>query len=234
MRLGSGPMTALLAAYRAGQPPGSPRAAAMADRVSPGATVYRAGGVAPGTASTVPAAMMSGSGPMTVLLGAYRAGQPPGSPRAAAMPDRVSPGRTVHRAGPDGWRAAGAASRAADTLARVTWVVTGAAPPARSAPGLPALALLVAALVPGLLAAGLLAAALVLALLVLALLVVALLLTAVPLARAGLGPRRPVTATRARASQASAHADMIHLRTIVLSFLGPAPGGSSQPGAEGQ
>ena len=37
----------------------------MADRVSPGATVYRAGWGAPGTASTVPALMRLGFGPMT-------------------------------------------------------------------------------------------------------------------------------------------------------------------------
>src|SRR6185437_2269948 len=183
MRLGSGPMTALFAAYRPCQPPGSPRATAMPDRVSPSATVYRAGGVAPGTASTVPAAMTLGSGPMTALFTAYSACQPPGSPRATATADRVSPGRTVHRAGLDGRRAAGAsASGAADVLARVargaSAAVTGAALPA---PGLPASGLLVLALLVAALVLVVVALVLVLLVLVAVVLVLAmLLLTAVP------------------------------------------------------
>src|ERR1700745_579834 len=93
-RSGLGPMAARLAAYRAGQPPGTARAAAMPDRVSPGATAYRAGPGGPGTASTVPGWMTSGSAPTRGRLAAYRAGQPPGTRRAAAIVDRVSPGRT--------------------------------------------------------------------------------------------------------------------------------------------
>ena len=95
MALGSGPMTRRLAVYRAGQPPGTARAAAMPDRVSPAVIAYRAGAARPGGARMVPGRMRAGSGPMTRRLAAYRAGQPPGTPSAAAMPDRVSPGCTT-------------------------------------------------------------------------------------------------------------------------------------------
>ena len=91
-------MTRRLAAYRAGQPPGTASAAAIADSVSPAATVYRAGAAAPGSASTAPGSMTSGSGPMTCRFAAYSAGQPPRTPSAAAMPDRVSPGCTTYPA----------------------------------------------------------------------------------------------------------------------------------------
>jgi hypothetical protein len=46
----------------------------------------------PGRASTVPGRMTFGSGPMACRLAAYRAGQPPATPAATAMPDSVSPG----------------------------------------------------------------------------------------------------------------------------------------------
>ena len=52
-----------------------------------------------GIASTVPARMTFGLGPITGRLAAYRARHPPGVARAAAMPDRVSPAATVYRAG---------------------------------------------------------------------------------------------------------------------------------------
>ena len=89
-------MTFRLAAYRAGQPPRMPSAAAIPDRVSPVPTVYRAG-AGPGTRKRVPARIRAGSGPMTALLAAYRAGQPPGTASAAAIPDRVFAGWTAYR-----------------------------------------------------------------------------------------------------------------------------------------
>src|SRR6185437_1322310 len=169
----------LLAAYSVCQPPWTPSAAATADSVSPGATVYRASAWCPGTTRTVPGRIRPGSGPMAARLAAYRAGQPPGTPRSAATADRVSPGRTVHVAA--GW----AARRAA-----VTSVV----------------------------AAG--ADALVKTARVLLATLVAVLLTAVPMlgwATRWPGPLRPATATRGRMHQASTrHADMVHLRTMVL------------------
>ena len=67
----------------------------MPDRVSPAATVYRAGAVRPGSARAVPGRIRSGSGPMICLLAAYSAGQPPRVPSAAAIPESVSPGRTT-------------------------------------------------------------------------------------------------------------------------------------------
>jgi hypothetical protein len=48
-----------------------------------------------GIASTVPARIASGLGPISCRLAAYSAGQPPEMPKAAAMPDRVSPTPTV-------------------------------------------------------------------------------------------------------------------------------------------
>src|SRR6185312_17502483 len=75
IRSGSGPTAVSLAAYSAGHPPGTPSAAATADRVSPGATVYRAGAWRPGTARTVPGRISPGSGPTAARLAAYRAGQ---------------------------------------------------------------------------------------------------------------------------------------------------------------
>ena len=92
---GSAPIAARLAAYSAGQPPGTPSAAAIPDRVSPAATAYQAGAPRPGRARTVPGRMRPGSGPTARRLAAYSAGQPPGTPSAAAMPDRVSPGCTT-------------------------------------------------------------------------------------------------------------------------------------------
>jgi hypothetical protein len=53
------------------------------------------------------------------------------------------------------------------------------------------------------------------------------------LAWAGFGPRRPATAARARASQASAHADMIHLRTMCFFPSWGRRRALSQPGAVG-
>src|SRR5579859_5526353 len=96
MSLGLGPMACRLAAYRAGQPPRTASAAAMPDRVSPGATVYRAGWACPGSTRMVPGCMSLGLGPMACRLAAYRAGQPPRTASAAAMRDRVSPGRTAY------------------------------------------------------------------------------------------------------------------------------------------
>ena len=52
-----------------------------------------------GIASTVPARIAFGSGPIIRRLAAYRAGQPPGMASAAAMPDRVSPAVTRYWAG---------------------------------------------------------------------------------------------------------------------------------------
>ena len=51
-----------------------------------------------GTVSTVPGRIMSGSGPMTRRLAAYRAGQPPRTANRAAMPASVSPGCTTYLA----------------------------------------------------------------------------------------------------------------------------------------
>ena len=92
---GSGPIARALAAYRAGHPPGTARAAAMPERVSPAVIVYRAGAAGPGRVRTAPGRMRPGSGPIARRLAAYRAGQPPGMPSAAAMPDSVSPGCTT-------------------------------------------------------------------------------------------------------------------------------------------
>src|SRR3954463_5072703 len=67
----------------------------------------------------MPGWMTSGSGPMTCRLAAYRAGQPPRTASAAAIPARVSPGCTTYRAA---GRAAGPGAAAAPgVLARVTW-----------------------------------------------------------------------------------------------------------------
>ena len=85
-----------LAAYKAGQPPRTASAAAMPDKVSPAATVYRTGPCWPGSTRTVPATMRSGSGPMICRLAAYRAGQPPRTFSCAAMPDKVSPCCTTY------------------------------------------------------------------------------------------------------------------------------------------
>src|ERR1700722_884681 len=93
--LGSVPTVPRLAAYSAGQPPGGPSAVAMPDRVSPAATVYRASAAGPGSVRTVPGLMRPGSGPTAGRRAAYSAGQPPRTPSAAAMPDRVSPGCTT-------------------------------------------------------------------------------------------------------------------------------------------
>src|ERR1700753_1623170 len=97
--------------------------------------------------------MTFGSGPITAWLAAYRAGQPPGRARAAAMPDRVSPGRTTYRAGGDGRRGGlppgGGAGGGADASPRITRVPRAALAGAAALPAL---------LVPGLLGAGLLAA----------------------------------------------------------------------------
>ena len=50
----------------------------------------------PGSTSTVPAWMRSGSGPMACRLAAYSAGQPPRTANRAAMPDKVSPSWTTY------------------------------------------------------------------------------------------------------------------------------------------
>src|SRR5881392_1231085 len=92
-------MTCRLAAYRAGQPPRTASAAAIPARVSPDTTVYRAGARRPGSTRTVPGRITSGSGPTRGRLAAYRAGQPPRTDSAAAIPARVSPDTTVYRAG---------------------------------------------------------------------------------------------------------------------------------------
>ena len=94
---GSEPMTDRLAAYSAGQPPRTANRAAMPDRVSPAATVYRAGAPGPGSTSTVPGWIVPGSGPMTGRLAAYSAGQPPRTANRKAMLDRVSPSWTTYR-----------------------------------------------------------------------------------------------------------------------------------------
>ena len=109
MMPGLGPITCRLAAYRAGQPPGTPSPAAIAARVSPATTVYRAGPVTPGSTSTVPACSRPGSRPRRGRLAAYSAGQPPGTANRAAMPDSVSPGCTAYRAAAGGRAAATAA-----------------------------------------------------------------------------------------------------------------------------
>ena len=122
IRSGSGPMACLLAAYRPGQPPGTPSSAAMPNRVWPAVMAYRCADAQPGNTSMVPGRIRPGSGPMACLLAAYSAGQPPGTPRAAAMPDSVSPGRTTYRAaapaGMAAWTAAaaGLTGRAAVSL----------------------------------------------------------------------------------------------------------------------
>ena len=64
-----------------------------------GGTGGGAGDAGRGITSTVPARIAFGSGPMARRLAAYRAGQPPGTASAAAMPDRVSPAVIVYRAG---------------------------------------------------------------------------------------------------------------------------------------
>src|SRR5215469_7345352 len=72
----------------------------------------------------VPGWIRFGSEPMTCRLAAYRAGQPPRTPRAAAIEVRVSPGRTAQvsvDAAASG--AAVTASRLAGTLAGATWVL---------------------------------------------------------------------------------------------------------------
>ena len=88
-------MTRRFAAYKAGQPPRTARAAAIPDKVSPAATVYRASARPLGSTSTAPGRMTFGSGPMTRRFAAYKVGQPPRTARAAAMPDKVSPGCTT-------------------------------------------------------------------------------------------------------------------------------------------
>ena len=95
---GSAPITRRLAAYNAAQPPRTASAAAIADRVSPGATTYRVRARPPGSTSTVPGRMTSGSGPISGRLAAYNAAQPPRTASRAAMPDNVSPGCTTYRA----------------------------------------------------------------------------------------------------------------------------------------
>ena len=50
-----------------------------------------------GIASTAPGRITFGSGPMTCRLAAYRAGQPPCTASAAAIPARVSPDTTMYR-----------------------------------------------------------------------------------------------------------------------------------------
>ena len=45
--------------------------------------------------STMPGRIVFGSGPMSRLLAAYSAGQPPRTENRAAMPDNVSPATTV-------------------------------------------------------------------------------------------------------------------------------------------
>src|SRR6185312_7857763 len=159
-------------------------AGAGAWRAGPGAGARGAGRAAagaggPGTVSTVPAPIRSGSGPTAVSLAAYRAGQPPRTPSAAAIADRVSPGRTVHVA----------AGRAARRAAVTSVIAAGAGALAGAARVLPAT-------------------------------LVAVLLTAVRglgWATRRPGPARPATAARGRMHQASTrHADMVHLRTMVL------------------
>jgi len=60
---------------------------------------------------------MSGSGPMTRRLAAYKAGQPPRTANRAAMPDNVSPGCTTYLAA--GPAAMPGAAAALSVLARV-------------------------------------------------------------------------------------------------------------------
>ncbi len=80
---GSGPMTDRLAAYSAGQPPRTPKRAAMADSVSPAATVYRTGVAGPGRCRTAPTARV-GVGPDPGPVGRVQ--------RGPAAPD-PEPGR---------------------------------------------------------------------------------------------------------------------------------------------
>src|SRR2546430_338073 len=117
-------MTARLAAYRAGQPPRTARAAAIPARGSPGTTRYRAGARWPGSTRTVPGRMTSGSEPMRGRLAAYRAGQPPRTANRAAMPDRVSPSCTTYLAA--GRAAVPGAAAALSVLVRVTSVLLAA------------------------------------------------------------------------------------------------------------
>jgi hypothetical protein len=68
--------------------------------------------------------MRPGSEPMIDRLAVYRACQPPGTPRAAAMADKVSPGRTVHVAACSAGSAETLAVLAVtDSLVRITWVL---------------------------------------------------------------------------------------------------------------
>src|SRR5579862_7355873 len=83
---------------------------------------YRCGDAKPGSTSMVPGRIRPGSGPMTARLAAYSAGQPPGTPRAAAMPDSVSPGRTAYRAAAAGMAAWTAAAVGPTGRAAVSWV----------------------------------------------------------------------------------------------------------------
>src|ERR1700722_11906673 len=124
IRPGSGPITRRFAAYRACQPPRTPSAAAMADKVSPGATAYLAVVGRPGSVRIVPGRIRPGSGPMSRRLAAYSSCHPPRTLSAVAMPDRVSPGRTVQVA--TGWAAACTAltvMKLAGALAGTAWVV---------------------------------------------------------------------------------------------------------------
>src|SRR5258708_277803 len=128
MTSGSGPMARRLAAYRAGQPPCTSRGGGRPARVSPALPGWGAGGPGgPGTTKTVPGWMTSGSGPRARRLAAYRAGQPPRTAAAAAMPDSVSPGWTTYRA-PRRGAAAGAGTAVGGSGAvtmgvMVTWVM---------------------------------------------------------------------------------------------------------------
>ena len=94
---GLGPTADRLAAYSAGQPPRTANRAAIPDRVSPAATVYRAGAAGPGSTSTVPGWIVPGSGPIADRLAAYSAGHPPRTANRAAMPASVSPSWTTYR-----------------------------------------------------------------------------------------------------------------------------------------
>jgi hypothetical protein len=64
------PITGRLAAYRACQPPGTAKAAAMLERVSPGATEYLIGVSFTGRVRVVPGRIRPGSDPMACRLAA--------------------------------------------------------------------------------------------------------------------------------------------------------------------
>ena len=111
-------MTRRLAAYRAGQPPRTASAAAIAGQRVTGHHRVPGRRRLAGQHQDGAGRMTSGSGPMSGRLAAYRAGQPPRTANRAAMPDNVSPGCTTYLAA---GRAAGTSAAATlSVLARVT------------------------------------------------------------------------------------------------------------------